>query len=59
MSRGCLCVYYLLGLQRGFDHQPALCALCVLHLYYVMTQIFSSHGHQTVLTLKKDSSRRK
>lgn len=61
----CVCVLllHLLGLQCGFDHQPALCALCVLHLQHIVTQVFASHGHKAFLALqinrKKENNKNK
>lgn len=46
-------------MQCCFDHQPALYPICVLHLHHIVTQIFSSHGHYTVLTLVSGQGRKK
>lgn len=48
-------MHHLLGLQSGFDHQPALNALGVLHLEHIVTEVLASHGHQTLLILQKQT----
>lgn len=42
---------YLLGMQCGFNDEPALCAVCVLHLQQVVSQVFPSHFHEALLAL--------
>lgn len=46
------CVYYLLGLECSFDHEPALGAFSVLHLQDVMAQVFTCHRHKALLSLQ-------
>lgn len=43
---------YLLGIQCGLSDEPALCAVSVLHLQYVVSQVFPSHFHHAFLTLQ-------
>lgn len=42
---------YLLGMQRGLNDEPALCAVSVLHLQNVVSQVLPSHFHQALLAL--------
>lgn len=42
---------YLFGMQCGLNNEPALCAVSVFHLQYVVSQVFPSHFHEALLAL--------
>lgn len=46
------CARYLIGLECCFDHEPALCALSVLHLEDVMAQVFTCHFYKALFSLQ-------
>lgn len=39
-------------MQLGLNDEPALGAVSVLHLQYVVSQVFPSHFHKALLALR-------